>query len=126
MNVAWWRESDPAHTRVLLIDQARQCHGLLERIATRVGASVHHARTVASGIRHARECHYDALIIDTSFGADVVLPLLGQLRSLQASGGVLLSGEGLRFPEGFSLDGNLLGSLETPWDDEEVEEALRG
>jgi diguanylate cyclase (GGDEF)-like protein len=125
MNVAWWRESDPAHTRVLLIDQARQCHGLLERIATRVGASVHHARSVASGIRHARECHYDALIVDTSFGADVVLPLLGQLRSLQASAGVLLSGEALRFPEGFSLDGNLLGSLETPWDDEEVEAALR-
>jgi diguanylate cyclase (GGDEF)-like protein len=125
MNLAWSRESDPDSSRVLLIDPTRQCHGLLERIATRVGASVHHARTVASGIRHARECHYDALIVDTSFGADVVMPLLLQLRSLQGSAGVLLSGSGLRFPDGFSLDGNLLGSLETPWDDEEIEAALR-
>src|SRR5690606_5662559 len=36
-----------------------------------------------------------------------------------------LSGGGLAFPEGFSLGGNLLGSLDKPWDDEEVEAALR-
>ncbi len=125
MNLSWWRESDPGNTRVLLIDQGRQCHGLLERIATRVGASVHHARTLQSGIRHARDCRYDAVIVDTSFGADLVLPLLEQLGGLQKSAGVLLSGPGLRFPEGFTLDGNLLGSLETPWDDEQIEAALR-
>ena len=125
VSLAWWREAAPDVPRVLLIDQARQSHGLLERIATRVGASVHHARTVSIGIRHARECHYDAVVVDTAFGADVVLPLLEELRSLQLTAGVLLSGEGLRYPEGFTLDGNLLGSLDTPWDDEEVEAALR-
>jgi diguanylate cyclase (GGDEF)-like protein len=125
VSLAWSRESEPDSPRVLLIDEARESHGLLERIATRVGASVHHARTVASGLRHAFECHYDALIVDTALGAKVVLPLLEQLSARQVDAGVLLSGDGLTFPDGFSLGGNLLGSLDKPWDDEEVEAALR-
>jgi diguanylate cyclase (GGDEF)-like protein len=125
VSIAWLRESEPDTPRVLLIDEARESHGLLERIAARVGASVHHARTVASGLRHVLECNYDALIVDTAPGAKVVLPLLEQLRARQLSAGVLLSGEGLAYPEGFSLGGNLLGSLNKPWDDEEVEAALR-
>jgi diguanylate cyclase (GGDEF)-like protein len=125
VSLAWLRESDPDTPRVLLIDEARESHGLLERIATRVGASVHHARTMASGLRHALDCHYDALIVDSAFGAKAVLPLLEQLRARQPSAAVLLSGNGLVFPDGFSLGGNLLGSLDKPWDDEEVEAALR-
>jgi diguanylate cyclase (GGDEF)-like protein len=109
---------------VLLVDEARQNHALLERIATRVGASVHHARSMASGLRHARECHYDSIIVDTAFGCDSVLPLLEQLRSLQATAGILLSGAAT-FPQGFSLGNNLLGSLDKPWDDEAIEAALR-
>jgi diguanylate cyclase (GGDEF)-like protein len=110
---------------VLLIDEARERHGLLERIAARVGASVHHARTAASGLRHGLECVYDTIIVDAALGSDVVLPLLEQLRSQQTTAALLLSGDGLRFPEGFSLGGNLLGSLDKPWEDEEVEAALR-
>ena len=125
VTVAWWTDPEPAAPRVLLIDEARETHGMLERVATRVGASVHHARTVASGLRHALDCHYDAVIVDTALGEDVVLPLLEQLRGRQLTAGVLLSGAGLRFPEGFCLGGNLLGSLDKPWDDEEVEAALR-
>jgi diguanylate cyclase (GGDEF)-like protein len=125
VSLAWWREPDPETPRVLLIDEARESHGLLERIATRVGASVHHARSAASGTRHALECVYDAIIVDAALGADVVLPLLEQLRSQQTTAALLLSGDGLRFPDGFSLGGNLLGSLDKPWDDEEVEAALR-
>jgi diguanylate cyclase (GGDEF)-like protein len=125
VSLAWLKDADPEAPRVLLIDEERESHGLLERIATRVGARVHHARTAASGVRHALESHYDALIVDTAFGAKTVLPLLEQLSSRQASAGVLLSGNGVAFPEGFSLGGNLLGSLDKPWDDEEVEAALR-
>jgi len=110
---------------VLLIDEARESHGLLERIANRVGASVHHARSAASGLRHALECVYDTVIVDTALGADVVMPLLEQLRSRQLTAALLLSGDGLCFPEGFTLGGNLLGTLDKPWDDEEVEAALR-
>jgi diguanylate cyclase (GGDEF)-like protein len=125
VSLSWWRDADADVPRVLLIDEARESHGLLERIATRVGASVHHARTVANGQRYALEGHYDALVVDTAFGAKVVLPLLEQLSARQVGAGVLLSGDGLCFPEGFSLSGNLLGSLDKPWDDEEVEAALR-
>jgi diguanylate cyclase (GGDEF)-like protein len=110
---------------VLLIDEARESHGLLERIATRVGASVHHARSAASGVRHALECVYDTIIVDAALGGEAALPLLEQLRSQQTTAALLLSGDGLRFPDGFTLGGNLLGSLEKPWDDEEVEAALR-
>src|SRR5690606_19423084 len=42
---------------------------------------------------------------------------------LQPSAGVLLSGGGVRFPEG-GLLGNVLGSLDKPWDDEELDDAL--
>jgi len=125
VSLAWWREPDLENPRVLLIDEARESHGLLERIATRVGASVHHARTAAVGLRHALEYVYDTMIVDTALGADVVLPLLEQLRSQQRTAALLLSGDRLRFPEGFSLGGNLLGSLDKPWDDEDVEAALR-
>ncbi|HWO09845.1 MAG TPA: diguanylate cyclase [Polyangiaceae bacterium] len=110
--------------RVLLIDEARESHALLERVATRAGASVQHARSVQSGLRHALEYRYDAVVVDAGLG-DEVLPLLGQLRALQTTAGILLSGGGVRFPDGFSLGNNLLGSLDKPWDDEELEGALR-
>ena len=110
---------------MLLIDEARESHALLERIATRVGASVHHARTTQGGLRYARESHYDTVIVDSGFGAEPVLTLLEQVRSLQLTAGLLLSGGAVRFPDGFSLGNNLLGSLDKPWDDEEVEAALR-
>jgi diguanylate cyclase (GGDEF)-like protein len=125
VSLAWWREPDPETPRVLLIDEARESHGLLERIATRVGASVHHARSAASGVRHALECVYDTIIVDAALGGEATLPLLEQLRSQQTTAALLLSGDGLRFPDGFSLGGNLLGSLDKPWDDEELEAALR-
>jgi diguanylate cyclase (GGDEF)-like protein len=125
VSLGWWRESEPGTPRVLLVDEARQSHALLERIATRVGASVHHARSTASGLRHARDCHYDSIIVDTSFGCDTVLPLLEQLRTLQATAGILLSGTSVPFPQGFTLGNNLLGSLDKPWDDDAIEAALR-
>lgn len=125
MSLTWGlREADPGAGRVLLIDEARQSHALLERIAGRVGASVHHARSAATGLRYALECHYDAIIVDAVLDENV-LSLLAELRSLQATAGVLLSGRRTRFPEGFSLGNNLLGSLDEPWKDEEVESALR-
>ena len=124
MNIAWLREPHPDTPRVLLIDEARESHALLERVATRAGASVHHARSVQSGLRHALEGHYDAVVVDAGLGEEV-LPLLGQLRALQTTAGMLLSGGGVRFPEGFSLGNNLLGTLDKPWDDEELESALR-
>jgi diguanylate cyclase (GGDEF)-like protein len=43
---------------------------------------------------------------------------------MQGEAAVLLSGEGLHFPSGLALRGNLLGSLKKPWDPEELEAAL--
>ncbi len=117
------REAVSRKAHVLLVDEARENHALLERIAGRLGASVQHARSASDGLRYAREFCYDALIIEAG-GGHAPLPLLEQLSALQATAGVLLSGEGLHFPEGFSLSGNLLGSLGKPWNDEEIEAAL--
>src|SRR5690606_36204677 len=125
VSLAWWRQPELESPRVLLIDEARESHALLERIATRVGASVHHARTAVSGVRHALECVYDTILVDAALGPSVALSLLERLCSQQPTAALLLSGDGVRFPEGFSLGGNLLGILDKPWDDEEVEAALR-
>ena len=77
MNLAWLREAHPDAPRVLLIDEARESHALLERVATRVGASVHHARSVQSGLRHALEVRHESFatpeLIDLLREHDVAL-----------------------------------------------------
>lgn len=120
----WHRDVHHEH-RVLLVDDGRQCHRLLDRIASSIGAAVHHARSIADAVRHALKFSYDALIVDAGLGGRALVPLLTQLGSLQSSAAVLLSGDARQFPDDFSLDGNLLGSLRKPWDEEELEAALR-
>ncbi len=127
-----WRESTlPWHRdvhlehRVLLVDDGRPGHVLLERVAGTLGAAVHHARSIADAVRHALKFTYDAVIVDAVLGGRALIPLLGQLGTLQRSAAVLLSGEARRFPDDFSLEGNLLGTLRKPWDEQELEEALR-
>jgi diguanylate cyclase (GGDEF)-like protein len=111
--------------RILLIDASRDTLALLEPIAAELGAQIHHARTIADALRYAFKFCYDALIVDAALGGETSLAFLEQLSSVQPTAGVLLSGESLRFPEGFSLGGNLLGSCRKPWDTQELDAALR-
>jgi diguanylate cyclase (GGDEF)-like protein len=109
---------------VLLVDESRQSRTLLERSAGGMNATVHHARSVNDAFWHAMNFSYDALLVDSTLAGDSTLSLLERLRTMQGAAAVLLSGEGLRFPPGFALQGNLLGSLKKPWDPEELEAAL--
>jgi len=122
----WRPETGVAATqRILLIDAERDSLAALEQIVAPMGATVHHARTLADALRYALKFCYDALLVDAGLGGETPLALLEQLRSGQSTAGILLSGEALRFPEGFLLGGNLLGSCRKPWDAHEVETALR-
>lgn len=114
-----------AAQRILLIDAEWDALPALEQIASPIGASVHHARTLADALRYALKFCYDALLVDAGLGGETPLALLEQLRNMQSTAGILLSGEALRFPDGFLLGGNLLGSCRKPWDAHEVETALR-
>ena len=100
--------------RILLIDGSRDSLAVLEPIAGELSAHIHHARTLADALRYAFKFCYDALLIDTSLGGETPLGFLEQLSALQSTAGVLLSGDSLRFPEGFLLGGNLLGSCRKP------------
>lgn len=111
--------------RILLIDASRDSLAVLEPIAAETGAQIHHARTIADALRYAFKFCYDALVVDAALGGETPLAFLEQLSSVQPTAGVLLSGESLRFPKGFSLGGNLLGSCRKPWDTQELEAALR-
>jgi diguanylate cyclase (GGDEF)-like protein len=110
--------------RILLIDASRDSLALLEPIAAELGAQLHHARTLADALRYAFKFCYDALVIDASIGGETPLAFLEQVSTVQPTAGVLLSGEGLRFPGGFLLGGNLLGSCRKPWDAQELTTAL--
>jgi diguanylate cyclase (GGDEF)-like protein len=111
--------------RILLIDGSRDSLAVLEPIAGELSAHIHHARTLADALRYAFKFCYDALLIDTSLGGETTLGFLEQLSALQSTAGVLLSGDSLRFPQGFLLGGNLLGSCRKPWDNQELTTALR-
>jgi CheY-like chemotaxis protein len=100
---------------VLIVDEGRDSHAALERIALHVTATVHHARSIADALRSALKFSYDVLIVDSAIGGGTALTLLEQLRNTQAAAAILLSGQGLQFPEGFRLGGNLLGSVRKPW-----------
>jgi diguanylate cyclase (GGDEF)-like protein len=122
-----WRPGagvDPSQ-RILLIDGGRESLVPLELVSYEVGAVVHHARTLADALRYALKFCYDALLVDAGSGGETPIALLEQLRSLQPTAGILLCGDGLRFPEGFTLGGNLLGSFRSPWDRQEMATALR-
>jgi diguanylate cyclase (GGDEF)-like protein len=126
-DVAPWcpgTEVAAAH-RILLVDAERDALAALEQIVAPLGATVHHARTLADALRNALKFSYDALLVDAGVGGETPLALLEQLRSVQSTAGILLSGEALRFPDGFLLGGNLLGSCRKPWDAHDVGTALR-
>jgi diguanylate cyclase (GGDEF)-like protein len=111
--------------RILLIDGSRDSLALLEPIVAELGAHLHHARTLADALRYAFKFCYDALLVDAGLGGETPLAFLEQLSTVQPTAGVLLSGDSLRFPEGFSLGGNLLGSCRKPWDTDDMVTALR-
>jgi diguanylate cyclase (GGDEF)-like protein len=111
--------------RILLIDASRDSLAMLEPIVAEIGAHVHHARTLADALRYAFKFCYDALLVDAGLGGETPLAFLEQLSAVQPTAGVLLSGDSLRFPEGFALGGNLLGSCRKPWDTQEMVTALR-
>jgi len=111
--------------RILLIDGSRDSLAVLEPIAAELGAHIHHARTLADALRYGFKFCYDALLVDTRLGGETPLGFLEQLSSVQSTAGVLLSGDSLRFPQGFLLGGNLLGSCRKPWDTEDVTTSLR-
>jgi two-component system cell cycle response regulator len=122
-----WRREAPAgaHPKVLLIDEGRDSHVALERVALRVGAVVHHARRAADALRFALTLSYDAIILDAALGTAGLISLLEQLHAKQPAAAILLSGRPGPFPEGCALLGNLLGSVRKPWDEEEIEVGLR-
>ncbi|MEY4550519.1 MAG: hypothetical protein RL685_6714, partial [Pseudomonadota bacterium] len=98
---------------------------LLEPIAAELGAIVHHARTLADSLRYVLKFAYDALLVDAGPGGETPIVLLEQLNAAQPTAGVILSGDSLRFPEGFMLGGNLLGSCRKPWELQELTSVLR-
>ncbi|MEO8183539.1 MAG: GGDEF domain-containing response regulator [Deltaproteobacteria bacterium] len=111
--------------RILLIDASRDSLAELEPIVAELGAHVHHARTLADALRYAFKFCYDAILVDAGLGGGTSLAFLEQLSAVQPTAGVLLSGDSLRFSEGFSLGGNLLGSCRKPWDADDMATALR-
>ncbi len=124
---ASWRPglgNEPSQ-RILLIDTSRESMDLLEPVAAELCAIVHHARTLADALRYVLKFSYDALLVDAGLGGETPISLLEQLSTAQPSAGLILSGESLRFPEGFSLGGNLLGSCRKPWELQELSAALR-
>ena len=110
--------------RILLADDGRQSHGALKRIAPALSAVVHQARTATDALGQAARVSYDAIIIDSVLARETP-SLLEQLNAMQTTTALLWSGDGPRLPAGVSLPGNLLGSFRKPWDNEEIEAALR-
>ncbi|MEY2936627.1 MAG: hypothetical protein RL033_7376 [Pseudomonadota bacterium] len=98
---------------------------LLEPVAAELGAIVHHARTLSDSLRYVLKFAYDALLVDAGLGGETPIGLLEQLNAAQPTAGVILSGDSLRFPEGFMLGGNLLGSCRKPWELQELTAVLR-
>lgn len=110
---------------MLLIDEAQGSHAVLERIALRSAAVVHHARHVTDALRYVRACSYDVLILDSSSAEGCLLDVLEQLGSAQPTAALLLIASDTGFPPGLCRVPNVLGSFERPWDDTELEFALR-
>lgn len=106
--------------RVLLVDPWGERRATLQRIATPLGVLVHHASSSAEAVGYALKHRYDALVIEPSAAEEDPRTLVEQLVALQEFCAVLLSGSWPTFGAGFALDGRLLGSLDTPWDDEQV------
>lgn len=124
---ASWRPgvgNEPSQ-RILLIDASRDSMALLEPVAAELGAVVHHARTLADALRYVLKFVYDALLVDAGLGGATPIGLLEQLSAAQPTAGLILSGDSLRFPEGFMLGGNLLGSCRKPWELQELSAVLR-
>jgi diguanylate cyclase (GGDEF)-like protein len=110
--------------RILLVDDGRHGHAALERLAPAVRAVVHQARTATDALGQASKVAYDAIILDSAMAEEAPLLLEG-LSALQTTTALLWSGDAPRFEEGSCPHSNLLGSFRKPWDDEELEAALR-
>ncbi|HVZ36873.1 MAG TPA: diguanylate cyclase, partial [Polyangiaceae bacterium] len=126
-NLVSWRPGagvDSAQ-RILLIDPASDVELALELIDDGAGVALHHARTLSDALRYASKYCYQVLVVDAGATGQTPIALLEQLHALQPSAAFLLSGDGLRFPEQFSLSGNLLGSFRKPWDRQEFATAIR-